>query len=96
MKDNPYRRRVGVPNPRPTTHQWKEGDRVAYSKAWMVNSGIFTGDIPRARGTIVDFETIGGDLILAVIEWDSGDHPQKVNVLNLSLVTKDGVVQDRD
>jgi len=84
-----------ITNPRPTTHQWKEGDRVAFSKAFLRNTGQCDYETARGRGTIISVAPVG-DLTIASIRWDGIGLVTNVNVLNLSLVTRDGVVQDRD
>jgi len=90
-----YRKRVGEPNPRPTSHIWAVGDRVAFSRAFMKNTGMIDHDTARARGTIIHVAAVG-DQDIASIRWDTTNLVTNVNVLNLSLIRSDGVIQDRD
>ena len=73
----------------------KVGDTVMYSKAWLRSTGQFTGDICFAKGKVTGLKTLGKELVLAEIEWDKPDLPERVNVKNLSRVTERGVM-DRD
>ncbi len=70
------------------------GDTVAYSKAFLQSTGQQTGDAPFARGQVKSVIPLGS-MLLAEIEWNTPDLPQRVNVKNLSRV-KDGQVLDRD
>jgi len=70
------------------------GDTVAYAKAWLQSTGQQTGDTPFARGRVKCLVPLGS-LVLAEIEWDTPDLPNRVNVKNLSRV-KDGQVMDLD
>ena len=83
---------------RRTSEGWTKaieaGDRVAYSKQWLRGTGQMTGDMPQARGTVMEVQVLGS-LRLAVIQWDHPDFPEKVNVKNLSRI-RDGVMLDRD
>ena len=70
------------------------GDTVAYSKRWLQSTGQYTGDVPQARGRVTGIKVFG-DLVLADIEWDKPDLPERVNVKNLSRVVT-GQVMERD
>ena len=70
------------------------GDTVAYSRTWLQSTGQVTGDVPFARGRVKSLIPLGS-LVLAEIEWNTPDLPERVNVKNLSRV-KDGQVMDRD
>ncbi len=72
----------------------KVGDKVMYSRQWLRSTGQFTGDICFAKGTVKALQALG-EVMLAVIDWDGADLPEKVNVKNLSRVTERGVM-DRD
>jgi len=50
---------------------YKAGDRVAYSRGFLKSFCLYTGDMPRMRGTVrrtVDW----GAYQLCYVEWDSG------------------------
>ena len=64
------------------TSSLKVGDKVQYTKAWLRSTGMYTGDIPRAKGIIKKIEPLG-QTALAHIKWDKPDVPPKVNVKNL-------------
>lgn len=68
------------------------GDKVAYSKRFLQNTGQFTGEAPFARGNVAGFTRLG-DLVLARIQWDRPGPPDRVNVRNLSRIV-DGRVID--
>lgn len=61
------------------------GDQVRYSRNWLQSTSTFTGDLPRAKGTVTAIKDYGSTKI-ATIEWDKPDLPEKVNVANLSKV----------
>ena len=61
------------------------GDQVRYSRNWLQLTSTFTGDLPRAKGTVTAIKDYGSTKI-ATIEWDKPDLPEKVNVANLSKV----------
>lgn len=60
----------------------KPGDRVCFSRAFLRNTGQFTGRVPFLTGHIVSLENLGGDLVIAFIHWDD-DVYGRVNVHNL-------------
>jgi hypothetical protein len=64
----------------------KVGDVVGYSKAFLQSTGQYTGDAPFARGKVTALHPLGTETILAEIEWDKPDLPDRVNVKNLSTV----------
>lgn len=61
------------------------GDKVAYSVDFLRSIGVFTGDMPAARGVIENITELG-QTKLATIKWDSEEIPPKVNVKNLAKV----------
>lgn len=70
----------------------KVGDTVAYSAAFCRSTGQLTGDTPHARGKVLAVEPVGG-LVLARIEWDKPNLPERVSVKNLAVV-RDGQVME--
>ena len=62
------------------------GDRVQYSAKFLRSCGMFTGDIPFARGTVTAIEDFGGFLALATIDWQNENVPAKVNVNILNVI----------
>jgi hypothetical protein len=66
------------------------GDKVCYSRKWLKNTGQHTGEFPFARGIITHLTTFKYSTI-ATIEWDNPDIPKKVNVKNLSKISKRGI-----
>ena len=66
------------------------GDKVAYSAAWLRFTGQMAGDIGHARGVVTGLKVLSEDVVLAVIEWNLPDIPEKVNVKNLSRVGERG------
>jgi hypothetical protein len=65
------------------------GDRVAYSANWLRSVGLYTGDLPAARGTVKALDQLGSTT-LAVIDWGTDDIPRRVNVANLARVYGQG------
>lgn len=65
------------------------GDRVCYSKRFLQSTGQYSGDVPQARGTVTALTPVGSN-ILADIDWNDPEIPSRVNVANLSRVTKKG------
>src|SRR5262245_51484731 len=63
----------------------KVGDRVAYSAAFLQNTGQFAGDLPHAKGLVVGLVQLG-ETTLAEIDWDTPEIPRRVNVANLCQV----------
>ena len=72
------------------TQTVKVGDKVAYSKTFLQSISAFTGDLPRARGTVTNLIAVGKDVILAEIDWNLPDLPARVNVQNLCLASRIG------
>lgn len=68
------------------TQPIKVGDIVGYSKAFLQSTGQLTGDAPFARGKVLDIQPLGADILLAEIEWDKPDLPNRVNVKSLSTI----------
>jgi hypothetical protein len=62
------------------------GDRVGYSQAWLQSTGMYTGSIPHARGTVTLVEYQFGSTGLATVDWDSAGPPEKVLVGNLAKI----------
>ncbi len=61
------------------------GSRVQYSAAFLRSAGIYTGDLPFAKGEVTAIEKLGPGL--AVIDWDTPDMmPKRVLVTNLKIV----------
>ena len=68
------------------------GDKVAYAKRFLQNIGCHIGDMAAARGEVTALEPLG-EIVLACINWDTPDLPDRVNVKNLSIV-KNGIVME--
>lgn len=66
------------------------GDKVCYSRQFLQSTGQQTGDVPFARGTVTAITKLG-ETMLAEIEWNQQDLPNRVNVANLSKVTQKGI-----
>lgn len=58
------------------------GDRVRYKAEFCRLIGVYTGDIPHAKGVITDIKNYE-DVQIATVDWDMEVNPQKVNVKNL-------------
>jgi hypothetical protein len=69
------------------THSLKLGNKVAYSKAFLQSIGCYSGDMPHAREEVTVLVPVG-EVLLAEIEWDLPDLPQRVNVKNLCSVNQ--------
>lgn len=65
---------------------FKIGDRIAYSVQFLRSIGEITGEMPFARGKITGLKELSKECVLAVIEWENGDFPEKVNTKNLAKV----------
>ena len=63
------------------------GDRVRYTAKWLRSTGNQTGDLPFARGTVLDIVGVGPDLYLAEVIWDDPDIPPRVRDTNLEMVS---------
>jgi len=61
----------------------KVGDNVKYSREWLRNTGIFTGEICFASGRIIALEPLGKTNTLAVIDWKNPNIPDRVLTSNL-------------
>jgi hypothetical protein len=66
------------------TQKIQVGDTVAYSKEFLRSTGQYTGDVPHARGQVTALISLGNDVTLAEIAWDTPDLPNRVNVRNLT------------
>lgn len=68
--------------------QFKVGDRVAFSRAFLQSTFQFTGWPPFARGTIMELVPCG-PVTLATVEWNNGpDQGQRVLTSNLVLASR--------
>jgi len=61
----------------------RAGDIVTYSKIWLHSTRQLTGEISVARGRVKSLIPFGSQ-VLAEIEWNAPNLPQRVNVKNLS------------
>ncbi len=64
------------------------GSKVKYSAKFLRSVGIYSGDIPFARGTVRQLEPLSKETTLAVIDWNAPGVPERVNVANLIEVGK--------
>lgn len=68
------------------SRQFKVGDRVRYSGAWLRSVHAYSGPLGFARGKITYLQQVG-PLTLAGIIWDQDPEgeelPGKVNIKNL-------------
>lgn len=71
------------------TRRISVGDQVAYSAAFLRNTGQQTGDVPRAKGKVTALVPLGS-ILLAEIDWDTPDMPARVNVANICRVNRKG------
>jgi hypothetical protein len=65
-------------------HPFKPGDRVAYSREFLRNTGQFTGEAPFKRGTVIsvhDHRSYGP--LLVHLRWDGTTLGCNVNASNL-------------
>ena len=60
-------------------------DPVAHSGRFMQNTSQFTGVLPKAEGKIVDLTQVG-EILLARVEWDCRNLPDRVNARDHSPV----------
>jgi len=58
------------------------GDKVQYKAAFLRSIGVYTGDLPRAKGIVTEVSSYG----VATMEWDLPGIPERVNVHNLKTV----------
>ncbi len=58
------------------------GDHVKYSRSFLRSTGIFTGEIPFARGRVASFELLGEN-ILVKVDWENKYIPRRVLSCNL-------------
>jgi hypothetical protein len=70
---------------------FKLGDKVAYSVKFLKSTGTYTGDLPRARGTITNIHMLGGDTQLCTVDWENPNIPDKVIGPNLILKDRIGI-----
>lgn len=74
----------------------KVGDRVCYKKSFLQSTGQY-GEAGHARGKVTAIEPLGkgkDPIMLASITWEKGDWPDKVNVMNLSIVSATQGIKD--
>ena len=64
----------------------KINDKVGYSSRWLKSCGIYTGNLPRAKGIITGIQFLGKELQIATVSWDLPDVPTKINVKNLARI----------
>jgi hypothetical protein len=63
------------------------GDWVQYRAAFLRSTGMYTGDVPRAKGIVTALTPFGGaGNALATIEWDIPGIPERVLTPNLKRV----------
>ena len=60
----------------------EKGDCVMFSRAFLRNTGQFTGPVPFAKGIVSDIIDLGDDLLIARIRWGDGS-TTRANVKNL-------------
>ena len=72
------------------TANFKVGERVAYSRNFLRSIGVYTGQMPFARGTIDELSVLSGSTMIAHVVWDdmraetpNGSLPSRINVANL-------------
>jgi hypothetical protein len=63
--------------------EFKIGDYVKYGRKWLQSAGVYTGNLPRGVGQIIDIEALGNGTNLVVIQWNFEDIPKRVNTKNL-------------
>lgn len=61
------------------------GSHVKYSRSFLRSISAFTGKLPFARGIVKELQPVGSSLILARIDWQDPEVPERVNVKNLAL-----------
>jgi hypothetical protein len=62
------------------------GDKVAYSIQFLASIGMSHSDMAGARGVVVEISTIGDRLLVAKIDWQNPDMPEKIAIFNLAKV----------
>jgi hypothetical protein len=62
------------------------GQKVAYSVQFLRSIGESHGEMAHARGVVKEIAYITPTLVLAKIDWQGADMPDKVNVCNLAKV----------
>ena len=64
----------------------KVGDKIAYLVQFLQSIGVYTGEMPAGRGTIISLFKIG-DSTFATISWNNlVNLPTTVNIKNLAKV----------
>jgi hypothetical protein len=73
------------------------GSIVAYAARFLQSIGVHAGPLPQARGRVTDMTLMdSGRTALCHIEWivgDSEELPPRVNIRNLVLVGKGGIIE---
>lgn len=64
----------------------KIGDEVGYAASFLRSCGMYTGEEPGMRGTVLAFEDISQGFVLASVKFKGHSEPRKVNVKNLARV----------
>jgi hypothetical protein len=63
------------------------GDKVAYSVQFLRSIGMSHSDMARGRGTVTEITPLGNEgTLLARINWNGAELPERVNVQNLAKV----------
>jgi hypothetical protein len=68
------------------------GDKVAYARRFLQSIGCHIGGMASARGQVTAIEPMG-EAILARVNWDTPDLPDRVDIQYLRLV-KNGIVTE--
>ena len=62
------------------------GDKVAYSVQFLRAIGMSHSNMARARGIVREVTPLESETLLARIDWQGADMPERVNVQNLAKV----------
>ena len=62
------------------------GTKVAYSVQWLKSVGMSHSEVARSRGVVTKITKHGERLIIAEVDWDSGQAAKRVLVANLAKV----------
>lgn len=68
--------------------EFKPGDRVAFSRAFLQSTGQLTGAAPFARGVVERLDDLGPGFTIAAVLWDGAAEAHGVNTGNLVLVSR--------
>ena len=69
-----------------TTQVFKIGDKVKYSVRFLRSIGAYTGDLPFARGIVLEVKNQAYSPALVTVQWNN-DAPCKVLASNLALIS---------